>query len=192
MMAKLFAIHFLLFLKQTTISYTLNGGTAGASVPESASYDQVINVSNPTKVGYTFANWSISGMDNAVTHYYGSNAAVTSSSNAETLTTKATYFKNLRGADGEVSFVANWTANTYTIAYVLSGGNVGANAPTTGTYDQVVEISHPTRVGYTFTKWTISGMDGVTHYYGETNTVSSNTTNSTLDTTVTFFKNLRS
>lgn len=53
---------------------------------------------------------------------------------------------------------ARFTANTYNISYNLNGGTC-VTAPTTGTYDSTVTISNPTREGYAFAGWTISGID---------------------------------
>ncbi|MGN1312293.1 MAG: InlB B-repeat-containing protein [Bacilli bacterium] len=82
----------------------------------------------------------------------------------------------------------NWAANSYTISYSLGGGSYGTNHPTSGTYDNTVTISNPTRTGYTFTGWKITGMDSVTHTYGSSTT----TATSISSTKATSFKNLRS
>ena len=172
-----------------TISYDLNKGAGtttpanGSNNPTSATFDVGITVNNPTRTGYTFTGWTISGMD-STKHYYGttaytvSNNAINPTTTVTTSTsissTKATKFINLRCTSGTVTFKANWQANTYTIAYDLNKGSgtstpvAGAKKPTTGTYDVNVAIDNPTRVGYTFTGWTITGMDSVTHYYGTT------------------------
>ena len=89
-----------------TVSYTLNSGTAGSSAPTSATFDTAFTVSNPTRSGYTFAGWKITGMD-SVTHYYGS-ATTTGISISWT---KETSFKNLRSTSGTVTFEAQWCAN---------------------------------------------------------------------------------
>ena len=44
-----------------TITYNLNGGTAGSSAPKSGYYADVVTVSNPKKSGYTFTGWTVSG-----------------------------------------------------------------------------------------------------------------------------------
>lgn len=53
---------------------------------------------------------------------------------------------------------ARFTANTYNISYNLNGGTC-VTAPTSGTYDSAITISNPTREGYAFAGWTISGID---------------------------------
>lgn len=44
-----------------TITYNLNGGTNASGNPTSAKYGTTVTISNPTKTGYTFAGWSVSG-----------------------------------------------------------------------------------------------------------------------------------
>jgi len=39
----------------------------------------------------------------------------------------------------------------------MNGGTKGANAPASGTYGSTVTINNPSRSGYTFTGWTVSG-----------------------------------
>ena len=116
-----------------TISYTLNGGTKGSSAPTSGTYGSTVTVSNPTRTGYTFNGWTVSGT--------GASMSGTS------LTIGA----------GNITLTAKWTANTYTISYTLNGGTKGTNAPTSGTYGSTVTIDNPTRTGYTFAGWTVSG-----------------------------------
>ena len=176
------------------ISYTLNGGTAGTNAPTTATYDSVVTINNPTKTGYTFAGWTMTG-GNASTAKYGtaSGSVTTSWSTPTTTKVKAQYFKNLTPTNGgTVTLVANWTANSYTIGYTLNGGTHGSSHPTSATYDSVVTISNPTRTGYTFTGWTMTGGNGSTAKYG---TASGSVTTSWSTPTTTkvkaqYFKNL--
>ncbi len=41
-----------------TIAYTLNGGTKGTNSLTSGTYDSVVTISNPTRSGYTFTEWT--------------------------------------------------------------------------------------------------------------------------------------
>ena len=166
-----------------SLSYNLDGGAYGSSHPTSATYNTAFTVNNPTKTGYSFTGWNITGMDN-VTHTYGSSTTTATSING----TKVTSFKNLRASAGTVNFKANWSANTYNIAYNLNGGTFGTNHPTTVAYNVSFTVNNPTRSGYTFTGWTITGMDNVTHTYG-----SATSTGTSLSSIMaTTFKNLRS
>ena len=190
-----------------TISYNYDGGTAGPSAPTSANVDSYVQISNPTKSGYTFKGWTISGMNPTSSKkcYYGS--STTDSSNQSTTSTSlsgitATRFKNLRTSAGTVTFKATWeaisTTVTYTISYNYASGNKGTYAPTSGTVGSYVRISNPTRSGYTFNGWSISGMNPSSSkpcYYGDTQTDSSNTkkTSGTTLSNITsqYFKDLR-
>ena len=85
-------------------------GNGSNNLESDRTYDEVFSVSIPTRTGYTFKGWEITGMDTACTHYYGS-----SSNSNETMKTDATSFKNLRASSGTVKLTALWSANTYTI-----------------------------------------------------------------------------
>ena len=124
------------------ISYNLDGGNYGKSHPSSAKYNEKITIDNPTKKGYNFTGWTITGMDNSI-HTYGS-----STSTANKLTDrKDTTYKNLRITAGTVVFKATWkpaacencnvifdanggqwdekTSNCSEVNYRLAGINVG-------------------------------------------------------------------
>ena len=268
------------------IEYDYSSGTKGTYNPIAADYDEVIQISNPTRLGYTFSGWTITGMD-STTHNYGTaNTVSTSSTNTSLSSITATYFKNLTAVDGDtVYFTAVWAANTYsvefydgttkkgtvpatydtafaatnmtktgytltgftitgaqdvdhyygstssgctnkftsetsvddyayyknlsatknatvkmtavytvhtyTVSYALNSGTTGGSQPTSATYDQVFNVTNPTRTGYTFAGWSITGMDSTTHNYGTTNAVSSSSTNTSLSSIkATYFKNL--
>lgn len=58
-----------------------------------------------------------------------------------------------------VDLYARWQANNYKIAYNLDGGTYGTSHPTSADYDTIVTIDNPSKAGYTFTGWTITGYD---------------------------------
>jgi hypothetical protein len=154
----------------------------GTNNPSKGTYDTVVSVSNPTRVGYIFNGWTITGMDTD-THYYGSNQT-----NETTLKNiKDTTFKNLRATAGTVKFTATWTPITYDIVYNLNNGTSGGTQPATATFDVQFTVSKPTRTAYVFQGWTVSGMDSALHYIGSATTTAT-TVNNVKDTT---FKNLR-
>ncbi|MBR3337137.1 MAG: InlB B-repeat-containing protein, partial [Bacillus sp. (in: Bacteria)] len=93
-----------------TIAYTLNSGTHGSSHPTSATFNTAFTLNNPTRSGYTFSGWSISGMD-STTHYFGNTTSTATSSSGR----KETSYKNLRASAGTVTFAAAWTQNKVTI-----------------------------------------------------------------------------
>jgi hypothetical protein len=129
----------------------------------------------PTKTGYTFGG------------YYDSTSYTTQYISADGFITSAglTAGKALK-SNG--TWYAKWTANTYNIKYVLNSGTAGSSKPTTATYNKAFTVSNPTRPGYTFAGWDITGMDSVTHTYGSATTTST----SISGTKATSFKNLHS
>lgn len=73
---------------------------------------------------------------------------------------------NLTTEDGAtVDLYARWKANTYKIAYNLDGGTYGTSHPDSANYDTMVTIDNPSKTGYTFTGWTITGYDSTTSGY---------------------------
>ena len=99
---------------------------------------------------------------------------------------------NLTTEDGAtVDLYARWQANNYKIAYNLDGGTYGTSHPTSADYDTMVTIDNPSKSGYTFTGWTITGYDPNTSghnasaWTGETGTSYKNLT-ATDGATVTF------
>lgn len=164
------------------VTYHVGNGTP--SITKAEVYDRAFLVNHPTRLGYTFTGWTITGCDTSV---------ATNSTNGSTYTpiattnNKSTYFKNLTPTSGAtVTFTANWVANTYSVSYSLGGG--AGSLPTSGTYDQVLNIKNPTRTGYTFTGWTITGCD--TSVAQNSANGSSFTTLATTNNKNTYFKNL--
>ena len=87
-----------------TIEYDYSDGSS--PIQTEVSYDTNIDVPNPTRNGYSFTGWDITGMDDS-THYIGNLTVTSTSING----TKATSFKNLRMNSGVVKFKANWIDN---------------------------------------------------------------------------------
>ena len=174
------------------ITYEYNGGTVGSSAPTTATYDQTIVISNPTKLGYTFAGWQVtSGLDSS-TAKYGSTDNPTTNITSSSVKIKSQYFKNITSTDGAtVTLSATWTANTHSIKYEYNGGSKGTSSPTTGTYDSVLTINNPTKTGYTFNGWTItSGLNTSTAKHGTTNNPTTAITSTTTLIKSEYFKNL--
>lgn len=116
-----------------TISYNLNGGSTEENPTNYTVETDTFTLNNPVKTGYTFIGWT--------------------DDNGNDLGDFVTISK---GTFGDKRYIANYTINTYQINYVLDGGTAGSNAPTSGTYGSTVEISNPTRDGYTFAGWSVS------------------------------------
>ena len=117
-------------------SYTLtinpNGGTWNNSTNKSTitqSYGSTYIIENPTKTGYTFTGWTLSGKGslNGTTYTFG---------------------------EGAATLTANYTANTYTVSYNSNGG-FGTMTNDTATYDSnfITKKNTFTKTGYTFNGW---------------------------------------
>ena len=176
------------------ITYDFAGGkSAKDSLPSNVAYGTSFTVLRPTREGYTFAGWNITGMD-TTSHTLGTKKSTATSAN----NINETDFMNLRASDGTVKMTATWNANTYNIVYDFAKGSgstdiVCSTKPSSGTYGQDIVISNPTREGYTFEGWTISGCDTVKHYYGNTAKYGTHFNDTGLDikTKATHFMNLR-
>lgn len=134
------------------IAYNLDGGTYGTSHPTSADYDTMVTIDNPSKSGYIFAGWTITGYDSTTS---GHNAATWSGE-------KGTSYKNLTATDGTtVTFTATWTPVNYTISYDLNGGAVTVSNPTSYNIETpTFTLNNPVRLGYVFVGWI--GSNGTT------------------------------
>ena len=168
------------------INYNLAGGSHGSSHPTTATYrdkydensgenDNIINISNPTKKGYTFTGWTISGDDyDSDTAMYGldTNNVTTGWTDKATKVT-AEYFKNLSSTkNGTITLTANWTANTYTIAFNGNDNTGGSTSSKKATYDSYVTLTANgfIRAGYVFTGWNTKS-DGTGTPYSDKATV---------------------
>ncbi len=116
-----------------SIAYDLAGGSVeGENALTYNAGTNAITLINPTKEGYTFAGWT--GTD---------------------LSEPTMEVTVAQGSTGDRSYVATWTANTYTISYDLDGGSVdGENAATYTIESDAITLINPTKEGYTFAGWT--------------------------------------
>ena len=131
-----------------SISYTLNGGTVSGNPTTYNVTSSAITLKNPTKTGYTFKGWT------------GSNGTT-----AQTSVTIAT------GSTGNKSYTANWTANTYTVAYDGNGETGGSTASSSHTYDvtKALTANGFTKTGYTFAGWNTKSDGTGTSYENSAN-----------------------
>ncbi len=132
---------------QYTIGYDLGGGTVTSSNPTGYTIESdAITLVNPTKTGYQFAGWT----GNDITE---PSVAVTISS----------------GSVGNLLFTANWTANTYTIAFDGNGGT-GTTSSALYTYDEPKALTANgfTKPGYSFAGWARSQGGPVAYDDAET------------------------
>ena len=110
-----------------TITYDVNGGEV-SPVTQDVVYGTEYTLATPTRVGYDFGGWLYN--DTIQTDGVWS------------LTTSPT-------------FVAQWTAISYSISYELNGGSVVLWVnPTSYTIESSKTMHNPTKTGYTFLGWT--------------------------------------
>ena len=113
-----------------SITYDLQGGTVATANPASYTIESsAITLNNPTRTGYTFAGWTVTGLDNAT----------------KNVTISA-------GSTGNKTFTANWTANQYKLTFDMQGGSEVSTI--TQDYDtEITAPANPTKAGYEFNGW---------------------------------------
>ncbi|HEY7822850.1 MAG TPA: InlB B-repeat-containing protein, partial [Acidimicrobiia bacterium] len=123
-----------------TISYNANGGTgAPNNAPGTYGTSFTVSSTEPNRTGYTFNGWNTEADGSGI------------SWNAERTFTVL----------GDVDLHAQWVADNFTLIYNANGGS-GAPGPeevATGT-SVSISTTEPTRVGYTFDKWTTEVAGG--------------------------------
>ena len=139
--------------KETTISYSDNGGSGGQSATKTAAYDSDMPtpITLPTRIGYAFNGYY--DAQSGGTQYYTSTGASAGPWNKE---------------DIAVTFYAQWTQLIYTITYDNNGG-VGTEASVTGVYDETVVLSDGaafSKAGYVLDKWDIGKLSGLYTFSG--------------------------
>lgn len=76
------------------INYNLVGGTNSPSNPSKYTIDDALTIAIPTKTGYTFTGWT------------------TSNNSTPTINVEIQ-----KGTTGDITYIANWVANTYTVNF---------------------------------------------------------------------------
>lgn len=109
------------------VSYELNGGVNNELNPNDYNVDKLpIALGEPTRLGYTFAGWMLN--DKKV----------------DEIPLEMT---------GNLTFVATWEVNTYTIEYDLQGGDAVANPNEYTIESETIVLLKPTKEGYSFGGW---------------------------------------
>lgn len=146
---------------QYTIAFNANASSASGTMEPQArlSYTNTTTTLRPNafrRTGYVFKGWTKS-------------VAGTGTVFADKETVGGEKFGVTQ--DGQtVTLYAQWTANSYKVAYDEAGGTAGSSRPTSATYGTAFQVSAPTRTGYTFQGWTVSGHDANAARYGTTST----------------------
>lgn len=131
------------------IAYNLDGGTYGTSHPTSEDYDTMVTIDNPSKSGYTFTGWTITGYDSTAS---GHNASAWTEETG-------TSYKNLTATDGAtVTFTATWKKEAPKTANLQTTGDVGIKTTSHATKTVVnigssVQVSAVLNTGYVFKGW---------------------------------------
>lgn len=90
------------------------------------------SLATPTRAGYTFASYTLNGGSASIS---GSTLTINS------------------GSTGNITIGATWTANTYSIDYVLNDGTNNASNVSSYVTDAAVTLYAPTRTNYEFNGW---------------------------------------
>ncbi len=142
------------------ITYDLKGGSISREKTQYKTDDADFNLVNPTRLGYTFAGWTVTG----------ASGTGVKTSGVTTTVQKETY--------GDLSCVASWTPNTYTVTFDKNVGDSGDKvepmpyAPepfsfaikfsekdlTTPNDTVIIPNVIPKRTGYTFDGWKVEGQ----------------------------------
>ena len=175
------------------IRYELNGGSfySGGSYPASAETYTVFDINNPVRNGYTFAGWTISGMDKGL-HYLPSGdtyAETKSGVGTGKIDGMALSYGYLRYSTGTVTFKAAWTHDTRQLAFFGNGGTMTDGSMKDATDDWTLrfinfgntaffgkyeydttwgtDVPAVSKTGYTFTGY-YDSLSGGNRVYGST------------------------
>lgn len=138
------------------ITYNLDGGTNSKNNPETYNVLYGVEFEDPTRDGFTFEGWYISGKK-ADGINVGADAAFASTDDLyEKLKTRTT---------GDVTVTAKWKPITYTVEFDSNDGS-GTTVTQDMTYDQSSELSSNTytRPKYRFLYWTLNPDGSGTRY----------------------------
>ena len=178
-------------------SYTINyvrkpGYDTGTYAPTSAYRGQVVRISQPeiNKVGYYFlyTGWSASsGLDTLTAQYGSSSTSVTTRWDDGSIRVTDEYFNNL--AIDTIILEATAIPIHYVVTLVYNNGQVSSRLNCY--FDDMYEIPTPTRNGYVFAGWTISGSYNLTYArQGTSSTSYTGWSSTTSSSTNTWFGNL--
>ena len=136
---------------------TYNGSTG--SITTSERYKTEIELSDPTREGYTFSGWNVTGerstLKDSSTAMLINKVRMMSTRLAEGNSGNKTLVMGIE----ETKVTATWTGKDYTLTINPNGGSYSGNTNTQTKnvkYSTSETIEDPTREGYTFTGWTVS------------------------------------
>ena len=136
---------------------TYNGSTG--SITTSERYKNEIELSDPTREGYTFSGWNVTGerstLKDSSTAMLINKVRMMSTRLAEGNSGNKTLVMGIEAT----KVTATWTGKDYTLTINPNGGSYSGNTNTQTKnvkYSTSETIVDPTREGYTFTGWTVS------------------------------------
>ena len=116
------------------VTYNLQGGTVTGNPGSYTVETNPFTLVNPTKEGYTFIGWT--------------------GSNGDTPELTVTLPEDELG---DKNYTANYSINRYELEIDPKGGSYPGELLIEGDYGEIITISEPTKEGYNFTGWTLSG-----------------------------------
>ena len=136
---------------------TYNGSTG--SITTSERYKTEIELSNPTREGYTFTGWNVTGerstLKDSSTAMLINKVRMMSTRLAEGNSGSKILVMGIEAT----KVTATWNGKDYTLTINPNGGSYSGNTNTQTKnvkYSTSETIEDPTREGYTFTGWTVS------------------------------------
>lgn len=134
-----------------TIKFNGNGSTGGSTAQMTMTYDvaKKLTANGFTKTGYYFSGWNTKA-DGSGTSYYNQQ-------NVKNLTTT-------NGAT--ITLYAQWSTNSYTIAFDGNGNTGGTTSSMTMKFDQTKNLTANgyTKTGHHFVKWNTKADGSGTNY----------------------------
>lgn len=145
--------------KTYTLAYSNAGTSTGGEPAGTKTFDQTYTLPTASRTGYSFDNWTGQG----------------------TLTNGASYKWN---TEGNITWTANYTANTYTVNYHANGGT-GSTSATTTSFNitktpTIASNSFTAPTGRKFIRWSTSSTSrsGTNYIPGNTYPFTSDETSS--------------
>ena len=128
------------------ITLNPNGGTGGTGSKKILSGSTGINVTLPTRTGYTFAGWYTAASDGKLV--IDETGKVKTSDGKLNITSDMTLY-------------AHWTANANTITFNANNGTDSKQTLSVTYGDSSASPTKPTMAGHTFAGWYSESVDGV-------------------------------
>ena len=120
-------------IKQVTLTVNLNGGVTTQTFESKYISGTKITLIAPTKENSKFKEWTVTGTGSKI------------EGNVLTI------------GNEDVTLTANYEVEEYTLTVNLNGGNLSQTLKSKYKVGEKVTLSIPTKTGYMFTEWTVTG-----------------------------------